>query len=319
MSLWRWWGAASLALVSLVVGCRPHAQGASSAPAAPDLDADPLALLPAGAMAVGNLDAHAAFASAFGPALGSALTAILPLPESAGFIAPRDLDRVVVASYPANQPEVAAVLSGRFDPAKIQSTTQTRTGAAVTSGTFAGFATETAGQVTFAAISPRTLVAGTLSGVQAVLDRVRQGHLDRAVTPQVVETLQTPGAQAALVADFTAQPVAIGSIGIVNLGWLRGVRLVRALADFNPPGLNVAATSTFGDASQAAAAIAGVHALDGWLAVLAPALGGARIQNLQVDAVGADVTSKFAVDGASVAALLGLGTYFISPRGGQTR
>jgi len=120
-------------------------------------------------------------------------------------------------------------------------------------------------------------------------------------------------------ADFTAQPVAIGSIGIVNLGWLRGVRLVRALADFNPPGLNVAATSTFGDASQAAAAIAGIHALDGWLAVLAPALGGARIQNLQVDAVGADVTSKFAVDGASVAALLGLGTYFISPRGGQTR
>jgi hypothetical protein len=86
---------------------------------------------------------------------------------------------------------------------------------------------------------------------------------------------------------------------------------VRALGDFNPPGLNVAATSTFGDPQQAAAAAAGIHALDGWLAVLAPALGGARIQNLQVDVVGSDVTSKFAVDGASLAALLALGTRLI--------
>jgi len=312
MPFWRSSGAASLAVIVLLAGCGPRgAKGPGEATGAPDLDADPLALLPGGAVAVGNLDAHAAFASAFGPALGSTMTALLPLPESAGFIPPRDIDRVVVASYPSNQPEVAVVLSGRFDPVKIQSTTQTRAGSTIVSGAFAGFPIETAGQVTFAALSPKTLVAGTLSGVQAVLDRVRQGHLDRAVSPQFVATLQTPGAQAALVADFTAQPVAVGSIGMINLGWVRGVRLVRALGDFNPPGLNVAATSTFGDPQQAAAAVAGVHSLDGWLAVLAPALGGARIQNLQVDAVGADVTSKFAVDGASLAALLGLAARFI--------
>ena len=316
MSLWRWSGAASLGLVSALVfglvGCAPRGgKGAGNAGGAPDLDADPLALLPAGATIVGTLDARAAFASAFGPALGGAMTALLPLPESAGFIAARDIDRVVVAGYPASTPEVAVVLSGRFDPGKITGATQTRSGAAIVAGTFAGFATETAGQVTFAAISPKTLVAGTLSGVQAVLDRVRQGQLARVVSPQVVETLQSPGAQAALVADFTTQPPRIGSIGMINLGWLQGVKLVRALGDFNPPGLNVAATSTFGDPSQATAAVSGIHALDGWLTILAPALGGARIQNLQVEAVGSDVTTKFAVDGASLAALLALGTRFI--------
>lgn len=315
MSLWRWSGGASVGLVSALVfgllGCAPRGAKGAGNGGAPDLDTDPLALLPAGPTVVGTLDARAAFASAFGPALGGAMAALLPLPESAGFIPARDINRVVAAGYPASTPEVAVVLSGRFDPSRITGATQTRSGAAIVAGTFAGFATETAGQVTFAAITPKTLVAGTQSGVQAVLDRIRQGQLARAVSPQVVATLQSAGAQAALVADFTTQPARVGSIGMVNLGWVQGVKLVRALGDFNPPGLNVAATSSFANPAQATAAVSGIHALDGWLTILAPALGGARIQNLQVEAVGSDVTTKFAVDGASLAALLALGTRFI--------
>jgi hypothetical protein len=239
------------------------------------------------------------------------VSAAIPLPESAGLIPARDIDRVVVASYPASSPEVAVILSGRFEPAKIQGTTQTRSGTPIVSGTFAGFTTETVGQATLAVLTPKTVVAGTLSGVQAVLDRVRQGQLTRAVPQPVLDTLQTPGAQAALYADFSSQPVAIGSIGMVNLGWLRGLKLVRALADFNPPGLNVAATTTFADPAGAGAAVSGINALNSMLTVLSPAIGGARIQNLQVQAVGSDVTSKFAVDGASLTTLLAMLTRFI--------
>ncbi len=314
MSLRRWWGAAWLVLAASIAGCARHgAQGAATG-GATDLDADPLALVPAGAIVVGNVDARAAFASAFGPSLGKALTALLPLPDSVGFQPAHDIDRAVVASYPANAPDVIVVLAGRFDPAQIQAATQTRSGAPITSANYAGFVTETAGQVTFAALSAKTLIAGTATRVQAVIDRVKQGRFDRAVSPQVIEALQSPGAQAALVADFSSQPVPVGNIGVINLGWLRGLKLVRAIADFNPPGLNVASTSTFADPTAATTAVAGIHALDGWLTVLAPALGGARIQNLQVDAVGSDVTCKFAVDGAALAALLDLGTRFIPGR-----
>jgi hypothetical protein len=90
------------------------------------------------------------------------------------------------------------------------------------------------------------------------------------------------------------------------LGWAKGLRVARIIANFEPPGMNVAATLTYGDPAQAQGAVDGVRFVDGWLTVLGPALGSVRLQNLQVFADTNDVRCKFAVDDRTLRALLAL-------------
>ncbi len=282
--------------------------------AASAADADPLALLPGAAIVVANLDAHAMYASgAVGATLTSYTDSLVPLGADAGFEATRDVDRLVLSAYAANQTDVAVVLSGRFDVDKIAAATRTKSGAAFVRGTYAGFATDTVGAVTIAPLTPKTLVAGTSERVHRVLDRVAQGKLERTIPPWVADTLATPGAQFAVTADFATQPIASATIGSINLSWLKGMQVVRAIGDFGPPGVNVAATLTYGDPTGAQSAADGLRLIDTWQKLLAPLLLGAKLQNLQATSTGNDVSCKFAVDDASLRALLALASRYIQP------
>jgi hypothetical protein len=304
---------ALLVFVALLVAC--GGKGATSgADAKSAADADPVVLLPPSAIVVASLDAHAMYASAsIGATLATFTDSLVPLGPEAGFQASRDVDRVVFSAYAGTEADVAAVLSGRFDLDKIAATAKTKTGAAIVKGTYAGFATDSVGAVTIAPITTKTVVVGTSERVHRVLDRIAAGSLQRAVPPWVSDTLNAQGAQIAVAADFATQPIASATIGSINLSWLKGLQVVRAIGDFDAPGVNVAGTMTYGDPSEAQAASDGIHLIDGLQKVLAPLLLGAKVQNLQASSTGNDVSCKFAVDDASLRAILPLASRYALP------
>ena len=290
-------------------------------PAAPveaklDLDSDPLALLPGSALVVANLDAHALFASpSVGAQVATLANSLLPVGLVAGFEVRRDVDRIVLGVYTASGADVAAVMSGRFDEDKITATVQAAAGAGLDRGMYAGRVTYTAGQLMVSILSPKTAVAGTGDGIRRLLERIQDKKIERAMPPWVVETLSTPGANVALVADFTSQPVAAAALGAIPVPWLSGMVSARVIGNFAPPGMNVAATVTYGDPLQAQGAAEGVHAAEGWLKVLGPLLGGVAPHDLEVTTDGKDLKCKFSLDDQGLASLLALVPRFLpAPR-----
>jgi hypothetical protein len=305
-----------LALLALVALNACGGKGAASgADVKSTADADPLALIPPSALVVASLDAHAMYASAaIASTLASFADSLVPLGADAGFQASRDVDRVIFGAYPGSDPDVAAVLSGRFDLDKIGAATKTKGGADIVKGTYAGFATEVVGTVTIAPLTAKTLVAGTSERVHRVLDRITAGSLQRSVPQWVSDTLATQGAEFAVTADLATQPIASATIGSIDLSWLKGIQVVRAIGDFDAPGINVAATLTYGDPAGAQAASDGIHVLDGLQRALAPLLLGAKVDNLQVSSTGNDVSCKFAVNDTSLRALLSLASRYALPQ-----
>ena len=219
-----------------------------------------------------------------GATISSFTDSWIPIGADAGFVASRDVDRVVASAYAANEADVAVVLVGRFDVDRIAAATKTKTGGAMVRGIYAGFTTTTAGALTIAPLTSRTLVTGTNERVHRVLDRVQQGKLERSMPPWAIATLDSAGAQFAIAADFSTQPIASATLGSINLAWLKGLKVVRAIGDFDSPGVNVAATLTYADESGAAAAADGMRLIGGWQKLLAPLLFGAKLQNLQAGA-----------------------------------
>jgi len=278
---------------------------ATPAEAKLDLDSDPLALLPSSAIVVANLDAKAMFASAsVGTQVAALADTLLPLGPDAGFDAKRDVDRVVLGVYTSTGADAVAVVSGRFDPVKIAATSQSRGGVAIVHGMYAGRDTYAAGPAMYSVLTAKTVVAGTGDGVRRVLERVQDRKVERAIPAWVDETLSTPGAQLALAADFTSQPVTVAAIGSVPLPWLSGMRVAKVIGNFEKPGMNVAATMSYGEPEQARSAADGVRSADAWLKVLGAFLGGVSLQDLEVTTDGKDLKCKFAVDDQTLGRLL---------------
>jgi len=302
-----------LVAASLLVGCGGGKGAESPAEAKTDLDADPLGLVPGQALVVASVDMHAVGASTNGPAIAQLADSFVPFGDDAGFQLTRDVDKILVATYAANESDVAGVVSGRFDVAKLNAVQQTRQGTPITHSTYAGFTTDTAGAVTIVPLTAKTVVAGTTERVHRVLDRVQQKTLTRAVPGWVGDTLATQGAAFAVAADFSWTPIAAATLGAVNLSWLKGLQVARILGDLNPPGLNVAATLTYADAAGAQAAADGVRQLDTIQKLFAPALLGAHAENLTVTPAGNDVSCKFAVSDQSLQALAQLAGKFVHP------
>jgi hypothetical protein len=272
-----------------------------------DLDADPLALLPSAAVVVANVDARLIFEkSSVGDQIAAIANKLVPLGDEGGFSASRDVDRVVIASYATGGLDVAAVLSGRFDPSKIAAATKSQNGAAIVRGAYAGRPTYTVGGAMYAPLTSKTLVAGSGDGLRRLLERVQANTVERSLPAWVVDTLDTKGAAIAVAADLETQPIVSASLGSAHLAWLKGMRVARAIANFDPPGMNVAATLTYGDPEQARTAADGLHFAEVWLKVLGPLLGGVRLQNLQIATDANDLRCKFTADDQTVRTILAL-------------
>jgi hypothetical protein len=304
--------ASVLALSGLVAcgGKGPAAGGEGK----PDVDADPLALLPAAAVLVARVDARAVYASAaIGAELAALGDALVPLGDESGFRASRDVDQVVLAAYSTSNLDVAAVLRGRFDVDRIAHTTKSKSAAPVAAGTYAGLAIYSTGRVAWAPLTPRTLVAGTAEGVHGVLDRIAKGKLDRWEPPWMTGTLETPTAQLAVVGDFGTQPIAAAAIGSVSLPWVKGIRAVRAVGVLEPGGLDLTATLTYPDPAQAREAAGGIQRADQLLDLFGSLLGGLRLQRFNVTLDAQDVRCSFTVDPQGLHTLVAIAPRFVAP------
>src|SRR5215472_63651 len=107
------------------------------------IDADPLALLPGSAVVLAVVDARAFYkSSSVGPQVALVAEKLVPIGDEAGFSPSRDVDRVTLAAYALSGADVAAVVGGRFDGAKIdlaaQNHTPTKGGGTIVASQYAG-------------------------------------------------------------------------------------------------------------------------------------------------------------------------------------
>jgi hypothetical protein len=300
--------ALGLALGLTVAGCGGKKDGvtANNAGKAPDLDADPIALLPASAVAVTSLDARQFFASpSFGAQLAQATERYLPIGQEANFVVSRDLSRVVCGSYAMQGADVACVLSGNFDEPRIRAMAEqhqpTKSGGVLVLSQYGGRTLYTINNVGFSILTPKTALAGTETGMRRALDRVLAGRIQRDIQPWMAQTLDTAGAPAALAADFSSQQVPQNT-GL-PLPATQGLRSARVLANFQPPGLNIAGSLTYADPQTAQNASAAIQSQTKFLA-FAPLIG-VQIKQFNVAVQQSDVQITVATDDQSLKNLLG--------------
>ncbi len=295
-----------LALSLLAIG----ACGGDKPPKAPeaqvDIDADPEALLPAQAIAYVRVDGRAFFASkSFGPEVAKIAEKASPLGEEVGFLPSRDLDAVWLGVYSTQGADVAAVLSGRFDEAKVkklaETHTPTRGGAVLVASSYAGHDIYTVSNVGFTVLTARTALAGTETGMRRALDRIKDGRVKREVPAWIQTTLDTPGAVVALAADAAAQPGASDALRQIPFPWAQGVTKARVLADVKEPGANIAASLSYPDEGQAGQAATGLRNTAGLARLLA--LVGLQFREFTANADKADVQVKISVDDQSLRVL----------------
>ena len=274
---------------------------------AAQIDADPLALLPASAVIVATVDARAFYTSgSLGAELAALEEQVVPIGEEAGFRASRDVDRVVLGTYATEGLDVAAVVSGRFDEAKIKQAadahTQTRGGGVIAASQYAGRSVYTVNNVGFCVLTAKTALAGTETGIRRALERIHDGAVKREFPSWAQETLDTPNAAATLAADLE-DPTTSALFASVP-AWAKAAKAVRAVADFKPPGMHVAGTLTYADAQGAAAGAGGMQQLGTMANLLALTGVVPRLQDLAIGTTGLNVTCSFSLDDSAMKSLL---------------
>jgi hypothetical protein len=308
---------ACVMLAAVVIGCGgPDAKNGGDANGV-DLDGDAYLLLPSEPMVLGVLDAKALYESkSVASQVAQIVERFVPIGEESGFVASRDVDRIVVGMYSTQGADAAAIVRGRFDEGKIAQAaaqhTMTKAGGALSASTYAGRSVYSVavGSVVggFVVLTSKTVLAGTESGIRRTLDRVRDGKATKRGMPQwMVDTVETKGAELAFAADFSTQPVASAAIRGLPITFLNGMRMARVLGDFKEPGMHIAATTTYGDPAQANAAAEQLKIVDGWGRALGAVLTFIpKLQNLDVTTDDKDVRAKAAIDEQALHKLLEL-------------
>jgi hypothetical protein len=304
----RGYGFLLVLLTLLLVACGGEKKENVKSPVVDTGMDDAFALLPGNAIALGTVDARAFFGSqTFGADLAKLVERYLPIGQEAGFQASRDVDRVTVASYSYQGLDVAAIIIGRFDEAKIKQValqhTPTKAGGALVASQYAGRDVYTVSNVGFTILSPTKAIAGTESGIRRVLERIKDGRVKRDITKWMIETAETPGAAAAVAGDFASQPVPAELLRQVPVPFVQSLTAVRVLLTFKEPGLQVAGSLTYPSVDRATTALEQVKQvarLSSWLAIL-----GIKIQNIDIKADKQDVQVKLEVDDQSLRQLLG--------------
>jgi hypothetical protein len=279
-----------------------------------DLDADPLLLLPPGAMAVASIDTKTLFGSAqLGSSLSELSDGLVPLGADSGFLPSRDVTSVEAAFYATG--DGVTVLQGTFDRARIEATVATKDGKPVTHSTYAGHATSTFERVGFVVLTPHTAVAATGDGLRRVLDRVAaieaHGKPEPSLTPWMIQALATqldrwhPAVSA--VADLGTDPTAAATVATLKIPGVDGLQRATAQAAVEDhAGLQVHARMTYADPTKAEQAASSVRSATRWLRVLGPFLGGIDLKGLDVASEANDTRCTFAVDDHTLTNLLSL-------------
>lgn len=301
-------GAAAVALFATLApaaGCskKPPAvvQSAERPATDADIDREPLALLPAGAVLVGRLDAHALFSSPLGPKAHRALEALAPVGPAAGFAAERDLESIVGAAYSTQGADFALVARGTFDPAAFERAVAKGVpgpyGSPWVNEQYAGRTLYVASDVAFAPLTTKTALAGTITGVRRSLDRLRFGT-PKAELPAWASEVTGGAAPLAVAGEWGEQPLAAEVVG--RAPFLNGVNAMRLSGNFEPPGLNADGRLSYPTAEAANEADDRLRSM-GQLASIASLFGFSPIHDLRTDVKGDRVHVVVAVDGPFLA------------------
>ena len=277
---------------------------------APQIDADPLALLPSGAITVGVLDAQALFASQFGDKLLEVAKRRAPVPDAAGFEPKRDITKLYFGVYSMQGADVAGVAVGAFDVQKIEAAAdgvqKTPLGVPVTKTTYAGRALYTADSIGFTILTGRTALFGNQTGIRRALDRIKEGSAKRELPAWATKVLTPSGAPFAFGSNLKENPVpnALRS----KLPFLDGVETVAVVGNFAAPGVNLAGTLVYPDEDSAktgASKVAETRAmLDTYTPFLAILGIPQPVRKLEADAVGKEGHFVAGIDAVAFSALL---------------
>lgn len=308
MNALRWFFFSLLLLTSVaLVGCpgpdKTEVKGPAGADAAMD---DALALLPGSAIAAGTVDARAFFGSpTFGADLAKLVEKYVPIGPEAGFLASRDVDRVTFGTYSYQGLDVAAIVVGRFDGAKIKqvaaSQTPTKAGVPLVVSQYAGRDVYTVNNIGFTLLSDTRAIVGTEQGIRRVLERIKDKRVQRDIAPWMIATIETPGAAVAVVGDFATQPIPAELSRQVPMPFMQGLKAVRVVGTFKD-GVQMAGSFTYPEAASAETASASVKqtaSLTKWLAIF-----GIKVQNVDIKVEKTDVQFSFGVDDQSLRQLL---------------
>jgi hypothetical protein len=227
------------------------------------IDSDPPALLPGGFVALAYGDAKKIFASPFGLKILKMLKQRAPIPTSAGFEPERDIDRAWVGTYSMQGIDVVAVVSGRFDPKRIEqaaaSQPQTPLGGAVVVSEYAGRRLYTVQNIGFVVLTPRTVLVGTETAMRRALDRIKEGRVRRQIPDWLDALLKTPNAPIVVGSDLRRNPVP--EAVRAQLPFVEKLETIRLVANFEAPGLNVAGTLGYEDEQAAQTGVAALNDL----------------------------------------------------------
>jgi hypothetical protein len=276
----------------------------------PQIDADPVPLLPGDAIGVLSIDAQALFNSSFGDEIRGVVEKRLPLPPSAGFEPKRDLDHVWLGFYSMEGADMAGVAVGKFDRQKIEASADgaqpTPLGAPVVKTSYAGRRLYTAGTVGFSVLTSKTALIGNDTGMRRALDRIQEGRAHRQLPAYMDKLLASSKAPVVGGFDFTSSPVPDATRQ--NLPFLNGMKTLSLVGNFEDPGLNLAGTLTYDDAEAAQRGAQNLVSMRQLVERYAPFLAllgiGQPVRRLDAEPKDKDVSFVAAVDGAAVAALL---------------
>jgi hypothetical protein len=278
---------------------------------AADIDRDPVALLPTGAIGTIHVDAPSLFQSQFGPTLLNMVTARLPIPANANFDPKRDLSSVFIGLYSMQGADSVVIATGTFHPDLIEQaadgTTMTPLGAPLVKTTYSKQTLYVSRNVGFAVLTPQTVLCGDETGIRRALDRLSQGQAKHDIPTWIDDVMKTPNAPVAAAFDFAGQAPAAALVK--NLQFLQGVRTARLIGNFAAPGMNFAGTLSYATPDAAGAATVQIQQanqmLQNYSLFLQLAGIGNPLQGLKAQASGSDTQFVVGVDGKAINWALG--------------
>jgi len=243
---------------------------------------------------------------------------LIPLGPSANFVPSRDVTKIYGGVYAMQGADFCMVVQGRFDVESIERAAEARsmttTGVPLVKTRYAGNEIYTAGNVGFVMLTSSTLLSGNETGIRRALDRLRFTKLSRAVPVWMSDLTVTPNASFTLAGDFT------GSVPVDVLTskapFMAGMRQLRILGNFQPPGMNLAGTLTYTDpttATTGAQSLRNVQSFAQLLGLLSTLGFGGSLPPMQVGLQGNDVQFTLPVDSRYASFLLRLGIAATTP------
>jgi hypothetical protein len=303
----------ALAGACVLGGCRGKESivsiGGDKKLSAEDIDKDPIALLPGGAVGFGYLDAQAFFASSMGPAGLRLATRVVPLTPEMNFEPQRDIQSVWGGVYSMQGADFALIVQGTFDRTAIEAAANrgavTAVGKPLAKIDYAGNTMYVSGEVGLVLLTTKTALVGNSAGLRRGLDRIRDGRVKREIPDWMIDLAKTEGAQVTFGADLASQPAP--ATMVAQVPFLQGMKTARLIGKFEPPGLKVAGALTYPDAATAQNAEGQIKQF-GQLATMANALSflgiGTPLQGLETKCEEADVQVLAVLEGVALGRLL---------------